>query len=128
MSRIARALTLATVLALPGQGHAAKDGAEPPPDSSLELIVVESEGCRPCAAFRSHILPIYQASSHARRVPMRIVTLEGIEASGLKLDSPLEVLPTVLLLSNGAEIARLTGFIAPESFLTVVQSMLDRAE
>lgn len=128
MRRIAKAILLASLLPLPAAGAPGRDGDATPPNAPLELIVVDSEGCWPCVVFKDQNIPLYQSSAFARRVPMRVVGLAAIEASALKLDSPLSVLPTVILFSNGAEIARLAGLTSPNDFLTIVQTMIERAE
>ena len=128
MRRPVHALLMSAALTLPAAGAPGRDGGPAPTATPLELIVVASEGCQPCTIFKERNIPIYQSSELARRVPIRVVGLASIEASALKLEQPLSVLPTVILFSSGEEIARVAGLTSPRDFLSIVQTMIERAE
>ena len=60
--------------------------------------------------------------------PMRFVDIDKTDVGRLQLNMPLTVLPTTVLMKNGAEVARIPGFTAPGSFSQLVQLMVARSK
>lgn len=96
--------------------------------SGYELLVVEAEGCAYCRAFRNDVVPAYRATPRAATVPLRFADIEALEAGSLKLTSPIETVPTVLLLKGGEEVGRLTGYLGRANFLQSLPHLLPGAD
>ncbi len=126
------ALSLAVVTLLLGPaapGHAARpQESVAPPASDLELVVLEVDSCIYCSLFRRDVLPKYQASPRAQRVPIRFLDLNDTAADDLALDGPVLVVPTVVLMKANREIGRVPGYVGPENFFHAVNHLIGPAE
>lgn len=96
------------------------------PNARLALIVIETPGCFYCRLFRRDVRPAYEASSHAREVPMRFVDLKMARARRLALRRPVEVLPTVVVFRGGREVSRIAGYLPPRKFVRAINYLLSR--
>jgi thioredoxin-related protein len=109
--------------------RAARDPLLSPIKSEMhELIVLEIEDCPICSLVRTQIAPAYARTPRAAAVPMRFVDLNRIDQGKMQLSGPVTVLPTILLMRNGTEIDRITGYLGPENFLQMVRTMIGPTE
>jgi thioredoxin-related protein len=121
--------TLAVLIAAAGAHvRAALDAHAPTTGGGLEFLVLEVKGCHVCELVRTHILPQYERSTTARDAPMRFVDLNAVDEAKLGLTAPVTTVPTVVLMREGQEVARLTGYMGPQIFFQAVPEMLARAE
>lgn len=131
MRRVLSALVITALVAVASSGtHAAReiDSGMLPPTGGYELLVLEVPGCIYCRVFRRDVLPAYEESSRAREVPIRFVDLNDVDEARLGLASPVDVVPTVVLLRDSQEIGRITGYLGPENFFHSVNHLINRAE
>jgi hypothetical protein len=70
------------------------------------------------------VLPDYLRSKRAAEVPIRFVDVDYIDPDRLPLASPLTIVPTVVLISDGREVGRITGYTGPELFFHLVSRLL----
>lgn len=106
-------------------GHAGIDietGALP--DKTLELIMVEAEGCIYCSLFRRDVAPSYEASPRAREMPLRFLDINDLEQSKLETDGPVDMVPTVMLFKDHKEVGRIPGYLGPESFFHALNRLI----
>jgi thioredoxin-related protein len=124
-----RLAALATLGLLIGTlpGSAARDGNKATNTTGLEMLVFERQPCTYCELFRQEILPRYMGSPPAARAPMRFVNIDHVDLEALGLRTRLTTIPTAVLMQNGTEIDRITGYMVPETFFQVVQRLLSRA-
>ena len=108
--------------------RAALDASAPTPNAGLEFLVLEVKSCHVCELVRTHILPPYERSVTAREAPMRFVDLNAVDEAQLGLTAPVTTVPTIVLMREGQEVARLTGYTGPQIFFQAVPEMLARAE
>lgn len=123
-------IAVLTILVAAAGAHvrAALDANAPATNGGLEFLVLEVKSCHVCELVRAHILPQYERSATAREAPMRFVDLNAIDEAKLGLTSPVTTVPTIVLMREGQEVARLTGYTGPQIFLQAVPEMLARAE
>lgn len=98
------------------------------PLSGLELVVVEAEGCLYCQIFRRDIAPAYEASDRGKTVPLRYADVNEVEAGSVRLEAPIDSVPTVLLLKGKIEIGRVPGYVGPENFFQSINRLISRSE
>ena len=131
MRRFTIAIVLVALgwLATAGVGRAARttEGERLPPGDVIELVVFEIDGCNYCELFRRDVLPAYLMTPRAHDVPKRFIDLNEV-GRGLKLESPIEIVPTVVLVRNNREAGRITGYSGPENFFHLVRYLFSRAE
>ncbi len=92
--------------------------------SRLEIVVVEERGCFYCLLFRRDLFPAYVASPRSREVPMRFLDLGLLASSRLELKQEVDVVPTVLVVSQGSEIGRIPGYASKEVFFNSINALL----
>jgi thioredoxin-related protein len=93
----------------------------------LELVVIEVAGCTVCELVRRHIQPAYEASPRAREVPMRYVDITNVDELTLGLTSRIATVPTVVLMRDGQEVDRISGYTGPSHFFGALNELLELA-
>jgi thioredoxin-related protein len=111
------------VLYFAGAARAAPDMSLPH-TANVELVVIEAEGCRYCEVFRRDVWPAYVASPRAHEAPMRFLDINDEAAEHLRLAAPVTMVPTVVVIRDGAEVGRIAGYVGPESFFVTVKSLI----
>ncbi len=123
------AAIVAIALMSPSTGRAARDLGTVKPSSALqEIVVFEVPNCTYCDAFRQIVLPRYQRSKRAGDLPIRFVDLNDPAADQLKLSSAVTIVPTVVMMREGAEIGRINGYMGPEAFFQSVSRTFGSAD
>ena len=128
-------LVLAGALLLAGPLNAARDFTSlfggitgSTPAVRYELVVFEREACGVCEMFRQNIGPRYRDGSYAKTMPMRFVDIDKADTDNAGLKYRLTMLPTAVVMKDGAEVDRVPGLTAPETFFTLIQHILARAD
>lgn len=127
--RVLLALSFAVIIALfPVEPTTAalSPGADSPAPTHNELVVIELKNCAYCRVFRRDLLPAYAASTQARDVPIRFLEVEQVGKSGIALRSPIQIVPTVLVLEEGREIGRIPGLTGQDTFFRAIDLILGR--
>jgi len=95
----------------------------PPATPTRELVVFETTDCVYCRLFRRDVLPGYQEPGHPE-VPIRFVDVNEAGPFEPVLSGPLTIVPTAVLLVDGREAGRITGYTGPGSFQQLIGHML----
>lgn len=90
---------------------------------TAELLVFEAKNCAYCFIFRRDVVPDYLRSPRARDIPMRFIDVKQADLTRLRLSAPLTLLPTVVLMSHGREVDRISGYMGPEPFFHMVSRL-----
>lgn len=101
------------------------DAPIPAAPATMELVVMEAPGCTYCTLFRRDVLPSYAASERAKDVPIRFVDVNDESAEQLGLDSPIDMVPTFVVLKNNHEVGRIPGYVGPEFFFHSINHLID---
>lgn len=97
------------------------------PAQRLELLVIEVAGCTVCDLVRLNIQPAYESSPRARQVPLRYVDITSIDELKLGLTERVATVPTIVLMRDGREVDRISGYTGPEHFFLALGEMLELA-
>ncbi|MCB1521595.1 MAG: thioredoxin family protein [Hyphomicrobiaceae bacterium] len=139
-SRLAVTAVLAGIAALAAGLPAERQAAAAPPPISgpptsampqsetLQIVVFEAPGCIYCSLFRRHVEPAYAASPRAQNMPMRFIDLNAPDAERVGIATPVDTVPTAILLQNNREIGRVPGYVGPEIFFHAINHILAVAE
>lgn len=90
----------------------------------MELIVVETADCRYCSLFRRMVLPAYERSPQTRELPIRFIEAAALEGSGIALSGPVDVVPTAILMRDGVELGRISGYVGRENFFRSINHLI----
>jgi hypothetical protein len=98
-----------------------------PAAEAAELVMFERAGCPWCRRWDSEIAPIYPKTPEGVKAPLRRVSLDRPLSAEWTLDPPIFYSPTFVLMENGREIGRMTGYMNAESFWGLLSAMLAKA-
>lgn len=76
----------------------------------------ERDGCVWCARWNREIAPVYDKTDEAKVLPLRRINMDRDKEPGFQLASPVRFTPTFLIVDDGREIGRITGYMNDESF------------
>lgn len=93
---------------------------------AAELVMVEEHGCVFCAKFDRQIAPAYPKTAEGKQAPLRRVQLGDPWPDDLRFLGPALYTPTFILVDNGQEVDRLTGYPGDEHFWFLLNSMLEK--
>jgi hypothetical protein len=119
---------LALIGSDPTRVRAALDGGAPEGQSNLELVVFQIENCKLCELVQTQIRPAYERSRNAKDAPMRFVDINRVDESSLGLAAPVTIVPTIVLMREGREVSRMTGYTGPTIFFDALAHMMRDTE
>lgn len=100
------------------------------PAQAAELVMFERPGCGYCARFDREVAPIYAKTEEGQRAPLRRMemamgfgALSGSKAEDFTLASPVRFAPTFVLVDQGREIGRITGYMSDEAFFGLLDAL-----
>ena len=82
----------------------------------FRLIMFTSEDCPACQAWEREIGSVYKKSEYQVEFPITRVDFSAGAPSWLVINESLRGTPTFVIMKNGQEIGRITGFTDPEMF------------
>ena len=91
--------------------------------SQRELIIFEAEGCVYCRVFRRDVLPEYEQLDGSGGLPIRFLDVNEIGSLESGLASPLTIVPTAVVMVDGREVGRITGYMGKAPFLHMVRAI-----
>jgi hypothetical protein len=92
--------------------------------SAAELLMFEEAGCPWCIKWHKEVGPAYQRSPEGRRAPLRRLDIRAAVPAGVHLDKPVRATPTFVLIEQGREIGRITGYPGPDFFWGLLEEMM----
>lgn len=101
------------------------DAPDAAADRGLELVMVERAGCAWCARWNAEIAPIYPKTPEGAQAPLRRHDLGAGQPA--QAATPVRFTPTFLLLRDGREIGRVTGYVDQAMFWGLLGDMLAKA-
>ncbi len=119
------------VLALAGMLATAVHGGSPATAqivaaTSTELLMFDQAGCSYCLRWRAEVGPGYSKSPEGRRAPLRVVNIHGTRPEGIVLTSPIRLTPTFVLVENGREVGRISGYGGADFFWGMLGDLMKK--
>jgi thioredoxin-related protein len=128
MQRLWTLLIAALLLAAPpATPKAGLDTTAIPTESAYQLVVLEAEGCIYCHLFRRDVLPGFAASEQGRQLPVRFLDINAVSDAHLDLQTPVDIVPTFIVVKNNKEVGRIPGYVGPENFYHSISYLLSSA-
>lgn len=116
------ALTAATAFAQPSGNRAIGVSVERP----VELLMFEEPGCPFCRRWHAEVGPAYPNTAEGKRAPLRVLSMERPTPQGIALARPIRFSPTFVLIQNGREVGRITGYPGPEFFWPLLEGIMGK--
>lgn len=95
-----------------------------PSASAAELVIFEAKGCPYCRVWDEQIGEIYPRSDLGEIAPLRRVDIDDPWPEDLSGVGGIVFTPTFVLIDDGAEIGRITGYIGEFQFWGLLQRMI----
>ena len=95
---------------------------------AAQLLMFELQGCPWCKLWHAEIGPAYPHSPEGRRAPLRIVDVKGPPPEDIVFDRPVRSSPTFVLVDQGREIGRITGYPGADFFWPLLDELLAKLE
>ncbi len=92
--------------------------------SAAELVMFTRDGCPWCARFEREVAPIYPRTAEGRLAPLRRVEVVAGGTVMAGLTEPVIVAPTFVLVDEGREVGRITGYLGDDAFWGLLGKML----
>jgi thioredoxin-related protein len=93
---------------------------------AAELVVFGSARCPYCLAWEREIGHAYPKSEEARKAPLRRIAIQARRPADLAQINDVHVTPTFVLVDNGREVGRITGYSGNEFFWPELDRLLAR--
>ena len=100
--------------------------ALPAPVQASELLMFERDGCVWCQRWDRDVGSIYPKTAEAKLLPLRRINTESKAAPDVTLASPVRYTPTFVVVDNGREIGRITGYINDDAFWGLLAALATR--
>jgi hypothetical protein len=98
------------------------------PATALELVMFERSGCAWCLRWDREVSAGYIASPEGQRAPLRRVSLDrgtaGAKPGDMALTPPVFYTPTFVLIDNGRELGRITGYADNATFWGLLEQLM----
>lgn len=82
------------------------------------------DGCPWCARFEREVAPVYALTPEGRQAPLQRVEVRPGGDSRPGLNEPVVAAPTFVLMDEGREIGRITGYLGDDAFWGLLGKML----
>lgn len=99
-----------------------------PAFSAIELIMFNSPYCDWCVLWEEEIGVIYEITDEGLSAPVRRVDIDDERPSDLKKLKSVMYTPTFVLIDNGQEIGRITGYPGEAFFWALLEELIGKLE
>ena len=94
------------------------------PACGLNLIMFETRGCIYCKKWHEDIGAAYPKSEEGKIAPLRRIEMIENFQDQFKLNAPINVSPTFVLVSEKSEVGRIIGYQGDEFFWFLLSELL----
>lgn len=91
---------------------------------AAELVMFTRDGCPWCTRFDREVGPIYPKTAEGRLAPLRRVEVVAGGTTMAGLNEPVVAAPTFVLMDEGREVGRITGYLGDDAFWGLLGKML----
>lgn len=88
-----------------------------------ELVMFEQAGCVYCQRWDRDVGSLYGKTPEAQALPLRRIDIQNQRTSGVTLASPIRYTPTFVVVDNGHEVGRITGYSNDDSFWGLLDTL-----
>ncbi|MGL4291432.1 MAG: thioredoxin fold domain-containing protein [Phreatobacter sp.] len=92
--------------------------------AAAELVMFERSGCPWCARWDREVAPNYGATDEGKLAPLRRVNLDNGQPRDMALTLPVRFTPTFVLIDQGREVGRITGYMDEGMFWGLLAKMI----
>lgn len=86
------------------------------PAAAAELVMYTRNSCPFCVRFEREVAPVYAKTPEGKAAPLRRIELPAGGVRGEGLLEPVIATPTFVLVEDGREVGRITGYLNDDMF------------
>lgn len=94
--------------------------------AAAELFMFEESGCPWCRRWHAEVGIAYPKTPEGQRAPLRRLELHAARPAGVTFAKPVTVSPTFVLVEDGREVDRITGYPGADFFWGLLGEMLGK--
>lgn len=98
------------------------------PARAAELLMFEQAGCPWCERWHAEVGIAYPKTAEGRRAPLRRLDISQSRRADVVLAGPVTASPTFVLVDNGQEVGRITGYPGADFFWGLLDQLLSRLD
>ena len=98
------------------------------PALSAELVMFERTGCMWCARWDREVGAVYPVTKEAHVAPLRKVNIDRGVPEQYRLTPPVFYSPTFVVIEDGRELGRITGYMSDDAFWGLLGAILKPAD
>ena len=91
---------------------------------AAELVMFEEPGCSWCRRWHVEIGPVYPLTAEGKAAPLRRAHIRDQAVAGVRLERPVTVTPTFVLVDEGREVGRIIGYAGEDFFYGLLAGLL----
>lgn len=91
-----------------------------------ELVMFERKSCIWCQRWDRDVGTTYDKTQESKLLPLRRVDLDRRDKNDILLAGPVLFTPTFVIVDNGREIGRITGYMNEDSFWGLLGTYADK--
>lgn len=95
------------------------------PVAAAELLMFESDSCPFCEKWNDDLSAVYPLTPEGKRAPLRRVDDDLPWPDDLGDIRPVRYTPTFVLVENGAEVGRITGYNSEDFFWSLLGELIE---
>ena len=95
---------------------------------AAELVMFERRGCPYCARWNAEVAPAYVKTKEGQRAPLRRYDIDQGQPKDIALKTPVIYTPTFVLVEDGREAGRITGYIDNGMFWGTLTQLIGKLD
>lgn len=94
--------------------------------AAAELVMFESPTCEWCELWEKEVGIVYSKTEEARIAPLRRIAISESLSRDLSGFKPVVYTPTFILVENGREVGRITGYPGESHFWALLEELIGK--
>jgi thioredoxin-related protein len=91
---------------------------------AAELLMFDQAGCVYCQRWERDVGSLYSKTPEAKSLPLRRIDIQNQKTAGITLASPVRYTPTFVVVDDGREVGRITGYSNDDSFWGLLDALV----
>lgn len=93
-----------------------------------QLLMFESDDCSWCRQWHAEVGDAYEKTEEGRKLPLRTLDIRESPPAVIELREPVRYTPTFVVVNEGREVGRITGYPGEAHFWGLLKVLIERIE
>lgn len=100
--------------------------ASPSAATGQQLLMFESADCSWCLQWHEEVGDAYEKTKQGRKLPLRTLDIREDPPAVIQLRDPVRYTPTFVVVNEGREVGRITGYPGEAHFWGLLNNLIER--